>query len=55
MIAEGPPEEVAKSAASHTGHYLKPVLDAHAREAAGTPGAGPRAARARKVASDLLG
>ena len=55
VIAEGPPEDVAKAAASHTGHYLKPVLDAHAREAAKAPGAGTRAARARKVASDLLG
>ena len=26
IIAEGPPEDVAKNPASHTGHYLKPVL-----------------------------
>ena len=26
IIAEGPPEDVAKNPASHTGRYLKPVL-----------------------------
>ncbi len=26
MIAEGPPEDVAKNKSSHTGHYLKKVL-----------------------------
>jgi excinuclease ABC subunit A len=26
IVAEGPPEEVAQSAASHTGSYLKQVL-----------------------------
>ncbi|NDP43235.1 MAG: excinuclease ABC subunit UvrA, partial [Aromatoleum sp.] len=30
IIAEGPPEEIVKVAASFTGRYLKPVLDAHA-------------------------
>ena len=30
IIAEGPPEEIVKVEASYTGHYLKPVLDAHA-------------------------
>ena len=30
IIAEGPPEEIVKVAASHTGRYLRPVLDAHA-------------------------
>jgi excinuclease ABC subunit A len=55
IVAEGPPEEIAKVAASHTGRYLKPVLDAHAarrtREAA--PVAAPP--RGRKVSGDLLG
>ncbi|HZU52064.1 MAG TPA: excinuclease ABC subunit UvrA, partial [Sphingomicrobium sp.] len=27
IIAEGPPEEIVKSAQSSTGHYLKPLLD----------------------------
>ena len=55
VIAEGPPEDVAKAAGSHTGRYLKPVLDAHAREAGKAQAAGSKAGRARKVASDLLG
>jgi len=28
VIAEGPPEDVARNKASHTGHYLKTVLGA---------------------------
>jgi excinuclease ABC subunit A len=56
VVAEGSPEEVAKVAASHTGRYLKPALEAHARHAAKSPaGASPKPVRARKVASDLLG
>ena len=31
IIAEGPPETVAAVAASYTGHYLKPVLDAEVK------------------------
>jgi excinuclease ABC subunit A len=50
IIAEGPPEAVAKSPHSHTGHYLAPVLAEHPapKPVAKTP-------RARKVAGDLLG
>ncbi|MBK7334359.1 MAG: excinuclease ABC subunit UvrA [Betaproteobacteria bacterium] len=56
VVAEGSPEEVAKVAASHTGRYLKPALEAHARHAAKSPaGASPKPVRGRKVASDLLG
>ncbi len=61
IIAEGPPEEIARAPASYTGRYLKPVLDAHAgrrgREAgraAAATGAG-RGSRNRKVSGDLLG
>ncbi len=60
VVAEGPPEEIVKVAASHTGRYLKPVLDAHAarrgRDAA--PGVASsrngRGARNRKASGDLL-
>jgi excinuclease ABC subunit A len=38
VIAEGAPADVAASAASFTGRYLKPVLDAH-RARSGTPAA----------------
>jgi excinuclease ABC subunit A len=50
IIAEGPPEAIAKAPESHTGHYLAPVLAEHPapQPAAKTP-------RARKVAGDLLG
>ncbi|MEP7208132.1 MAG: excinuclease ABC subunit UvrA, partial [Casimicrobiaceae bacterium] len=56
IIAEGPPEEVVKVGASHTGKYLKAVLAAHApkrvRQPEPTP---PRGSRGRKVSGDLLG
>jgi excinuclease ABC subunit A len=58
IIAEGPPEEIVKVAASHTGHYLRPVLDAHAaRRGRDAPRATARSvsARARKASGDLLG
>ena len=56
VVAEGPPEDVVKVAASHTGRYLKPTLDAHARHAArASAEAAPRPGRGRKVPSDLLG
>ena len=42
IVVEGTPEDIAKSAASYTGRYLKPVLDAHA----GRRGQGGRAAEA---------
>ena len=61
ILVEGPPEEVAKTAASYTGRYLKPVLDAHAgRRARGAgaratpPRRPPRAGRGRKASGDLL-
>ncbi len=61
VVAEGPPEEIAKVAASHTGRYLKPVLDAHAarrgRDAAPSAASSRngRAPRSRKASGDLLG
>jgi excinuclease ABC subunit A len=61
IIAEGPPEEIVKVAASYTGRYLKPVLDAHAarrgRDAAPAVASSRngRAARNRKASGDLLG
>ena len=57
VVAEGPPEHVAQVAASYTGAYLRPVLDAETKRrgkgAAAQPA--PRAVRGRKVGSDLLG
>ncbi|MGI8896153.1 MAG: excinuclease ABC subunit UvrA, partial [Casimicrobiaceae bacterium] len=56
VVAEGPPEHIAAVAASYTGAYLKPVLDAEARRRGkGAVEAAPRVARGRKVSSDLLG
>jgi len=63
ILVEGPPEEIAKTPASYTGRYLKPVLDAHAGRrvrggaAAAQSGmpAAPRAGRGRKASGDLLG
>ena len=61
IIAAGPPDEIVKVAASHTGRYLRPVLDAHAarrgRESApaGPRSASARAARGRKASGDLIG
>jgi len=63
ILVEGPPEEIAKTPASYTGRYLKPVLDAHAgrRVRGGTAAAqsgvpaAPRAGRGRKASGDLLG
>jgi excinuclease ABC subunit A len=53
VVVEGPPETIVKAPASHTGRYLKPVLDAaSAREAKAANDARP--ARGRKTASDLL-
>ena len=31
LVAEGPPEQVAQQTGSHTGRYLQPLLEAHAR------------------------
>jgi len=59
ILAEGPPETIADTAASYTGRYLKPVLDAHAgRRGQGARAGDPavaRSARRRKAAGDLLG
>ena len=61
IIAEGPPEDIVKVAASHTGRYLQPVLEAHAarrvRDSRGAvaPAREGRAARTRKASGDLLG
>ena len=60
IIAEGPPEEIAKMASSYTGRYLQPVLDAHASRRnrddsrAPAPARARRAAGTRKGAGDLL-
>jgi excinuclease ABC subunit A len=60
IIAEGPPEEIAKVAASYTGRYLRPVLDAHsarrARDGAAVAAARPagETGRKRKASGDLL-
>jgi excinuclease ABC subunit A len=56
IIAEGPPDRIAAAPASHTGRYLRPVLDAQLvrpgkRDAAVAPARNGR----RKVSSDLLG
>jgi excinuclease ABC subunit A len=56
IVAEGPPEAIARSPDSYTGRYLKPVLEAHAArvpKAAANDAA--RASRAKKAAGDLLG
>ncbi len=55
VIAQGPPETVAATAASYTGSYLKPVLDAEAKRRGKSAGVTPRPPRGRKVSSDLLG
>jgi len=54
IIAEGPPEDIARSPISYTAHHLKPVLDADARRK-GTAAPAVRPARGRKVSGDLLG
>ena len=50
IVAEGPPEAIAQSPESHTGHYLAPVLAEHP-----APKSLAKPVRARKVAGDLLG
>jgi excinuclease ABC subunit A len=49
IVAEGPPEKVAESPRSFTGHYLKPML-AKAARAAETPVTRPRKAKLRQDA-----
>jgi excinuclease ABC subunit A len=55
IIAEGPPEEIVKVAASYTAHHLKPVLERHARRGAVTPVEARANGRGKKAAADLLG
>ncbi|MDQ2916884.1 MAG: excinuclease ABC subunit UvrA, partial [Pseudomonadota bacterium] len=59
IIAQGTPEAIAGVDASYTGRYLKPVLlaleAARAANARGERRANDRAARGRKVSTDLLG
>jgi excinuclease ABC subunit A len=56
IIAEGPPEEIVKVAASYTAHHLKPVLERHARRGAAVKPVESRAnGRGKKAAADLLG
>ena len=55
IVAEGPPERIASTAASYTGHYLKPVLDAQAARVPKAANDPVRASRGRKASSDLLG
>ena len=57
IIAAGSPDDVVKIAASYTGRYLKPVLDAEAkrRGSAHADAAPARVPRGRKVSGDLLG
>jgi excinuclease ABC subunit A len=58
IIAEGPPDLIAGTPASHTGRYLRPVLAAPAPSSRSKPGREPAAVPARngrrKVSSDLL-
>jgi excinuclease ABC subunit A len=52
IVAEGPPDEIARSPASHTGRYLKPVVAPRGRDTKAGNGA-PRS-RGRKVSGDLI-
>ena len=61
VIAEGPPEEIAKMPSSYTGRYLQPVLDAQTSRrnrdgsrVAPAPARVRRAADTRKASGDLL-
>ena len=55
IIAEGPPEEIVKVAASYTARHLRPVLERHARRGAVTPAQARANGRGKKAAADLLG
>ncbi len=58
IVAAGAPEDVVKVPASHTGRYLKPVLETEAaRRGKDAPpvAANARPTRGRKVSGDLLG
>ena len=56
IIAEGPPEEIVKVAASYTAHHLKPVLERHARRGVAVTPVQARAngRHGKKAAADLL-
>ena len=55
VIAEGPPEEIAKKAGSYTAEHLKPVLDSETRRRNSALKAVSTAASStgRKVSGDL--
>ncbi|HEY3178795.1 MAG TPA: excinuclease ABC subunit UvrA [Casimicrobiaceae bacterium] len=55
IIAEGPPEEIAKKAGSYTAEHLKPVLDSETRRrnSALTAVSAASPTRGRKVSGDL--
>ncbi|TMH50315.1 MAG: excinuclease ABC subunit UvrA [Betaproteobacteria bacterium] len=55
IIAEGPPEEIVKVAASYTARHLKPVLERHAKRGVMTPVQARANGRGKKAAADLLG
>ena len=57
IIAEGPPEEIAKKTGSYTAEHLKPVLDSETRRRNSALKAVSAAAssRGRKVSGDLVG
>ena len=55
IIAEGPPDEIVKAAASYTARHLKPVLERHAKRGAMTSVGTRVNGRAKKAAADLLG
>ncbi|MBN8479445.1 MAG: excinuclease ABC subunit UvrA [Burkholderiales bacterium] len=54
IVAQGTPEDVAKSPASHTGRYLKPVLDQGTKRPVRTGARAGRASKSSKVGGDLL-
>jgi len=55
IIAEGPPEEIARKVGSYTAEHLKPVLENETRRRSSAPaGAAAAATRGRKVSGDLL-
>ena len=54
IVAQGTPEDVAKSPASHTGRYLKPVLDQGTKRPVRTGARAGRAPTSSKVGGDLL-
>jgi len=55
IIAEGPPEEIARKAGSYTAEHLRPVLESETRRrGSASLGTGATVARGRKVSGDLL-